>query len=148
MRILGVDFGDARTGYALSDPTGFLAGGIGTEKTEGIRKAVEITCRKAAETGAEKIVVGLPVNMNGTEGDRAARVRRFAGMVAQETGLPVELCDERRTTVMAAGYMSETGTFGKKRKQSIDTLSAQIILQTYLDKQKNQQNNEKNQGNR
>lgn len=137
MRILGVDFGDARTGYALSDPTGFLAGGIGTEKVSGIKQAVEITCHKAREHGAEKIVIGLPINMNGTEGERAARVRRFAEMVEEASGLPVELCDERRTTVMAAGYMSETGTFGKKRKQAIDTLSAQIILQTYLDKQKN-----------
>ena len=138
MRILGVDFGDARTGYALSDPTGFLASGIGTEKTSGLREAVEITCRKAAENGAEKIVVGLPINMNGTEGPRAERVRTFGEMLKEKSGLPVEFCDERRTTVMAAGFMSETGTFGKKRKQAIDTLSAQIILQTYLDKQKNQ----------
>ena len=138
MRILGVDFGDARTGYALSDPTGFLASGIGTEKTSGLREAVEIPCRKAAENGAEKIVVGLPINMNGTEGPRAERVRTFGEMLKEKSGLPVEFCDERRTTVMAAGFMSETGTFGKKRKQAIDTLSAQIILQTYLDKQKNQ----------
>lgn len=137
MRILGVDFGDARTGYALSDPTGFLAGGIGTEKVNGIKQAAEITCRKAKEHDVERIVIGLPINMNGTEGERAARVRRFADMVREQSGLCVELCDERRTTVMAAGYMSETGTFGKKRKEAIDTLSAQIILQTYLDKQKN-----------
>lgn len=137
MRILGVDFGDARTGYALSDPTGFLASGIGTEKTNGLREAVEVTCRKANENGAEKIVVGFPLNMNGTEGPRAERVRTFAEMLKEQSGLPVELCDERRTTVMAAGFMSETGTYGKKRKQVIDTLSAQIILQTYLDKEKN-----------
>ena len=136
MRILGVDFGDARTGYALSDPTGFLAGGIGTEKVGGLREAVEITCRKAAENGAEKIVVGLPLNMNGSEGERAERVRAFAEAVKEKSGLPVEFCDERRTTILAAGYMRETGTFGKKRKNSIDTLSAQIILQTYLDAQK------------
>lgn len=144
MRILGVDFGDVRTGYAVSDPTGFLAGGIGTEKASGLREAVEITCRKAQENGAEKIVVGLPLNLNGSEGDRAERVRTFARMVEEKSGLPVEFCDERRTTIMAAGYMRETGTFGKKRKASIDTLSAQIILQTYLDKQKsiNAKNNE------
>ena len=83
------------------------------------------------------MVIGLPKNMNGTEGDRAARSRRFAAMIEEASGLPTELCDERRTTILAAGYMSETGTFGKKRKESIDTLSAQIILQTYLDKKKN-----------
>ena len=97
MRILGVDFGDVRTGYAVSDPTGFLAGGIGTEKASGLREAVEITCRKAQENGAEKIVVGLPLNLNGSEGDRAERVRTFARMVEEKSGLPVEFCDERRT---------------------------------------------------
>ena len=134
---MGVDFGEARMGLALSDPTGFLAGGIGTFKVTGIKNAVEIVCEKAKENDVALVVIGLPKNMNGTEGDRAARSRKFAAMIEEASGLPTELCDERRTTILAAGYMSETGTFGKKRKESIDTLSAQIILQTYLDKQKN-----------
>lgn len=137
MRILGVDFGDARMGLAVSDPTGFLAGGIGTFKVTGIKNAVEIVCEKINELGAELVVVGLPKNMNGSEGDRAARTRKFASMIENQSGVKTELCDERRTTILAAGYMSETGTFGKKRKAAIDTLSAQIILQTYLDRQKN-----------
>ena len=137
MRIMGVDFGEVRMGLALSDPTGFLAGGIGTFKVTGIKNAVEIVCGKAKENDVSLVVIGLPKNMNGTEGDRAARSRRFAAMIEEASGLPTELCDERRTTILAAGYMSETGTFGKKRKDSIDTLSAQIILQTYLDKKKN-----------
>ena len=134
---MGVDFGEARMGLALSDPTGFLAGGIGTFKVTGIKNAVEIVCEKAKENDVARVVIGLPKNMNGTEGDRAARSRKFAAMIEEASGLPTELCDERRTTILAAGYMSETGTFGKKRKDSIDTLSAQIILQTYLDKKKN-----------
>ncbi len=134
---MGVDFGEARMGLALSDPTGFLAGGIGTFKVTGIKNAVEIVCEKAKENDVALVVIGLPKNMNGTEGDRAARSRKFAAMIEEASGLPTELCDERRTTILAAGYMSETGTFGKKRKDSIDTLSAQIILQTYLDKKKN-----------
>lgn len=137
MRILGVDFGDARMGLAVSDPTGFLAGGIGTFKVTGIKNAVEIVCEKINELGAELVVIGLPKNMNGSEGDRAARTRKFASMIENQSGVKTELCDERRTTILAAGYMSETGTFGKKRKAAIDTLSAQIILQTYLDRQKN-----------
>ena len=137
MRILGVDFGDARMGLAVSDPTGFLAGGIGTFKVTGIKNAVEIVCEKINELGAELVVVGLPKNMNGSESDRAARTRKFASMIENQSGVKTELCDERRTTILAAGYMSETGTFGKKRKAAIDTLSAQIILQTYLDRQKN-----------
>lgn len=137
MRILGVDFGDARMGLAVSDPTGFLAGGIGTFKVTGIKNAVDIVCEKINELGAELVVVGLPKNMNGSEGDRAARTRKFASMIENQSGVKTELCDERRTTILAAGYMSETGTFGKKRKAAIDTLSAQIILQTYLDRQKN-----------
>ena len=136
MRILGVDFGEARMGLALSDPTGYLAGGIGTFKVTGIKNAVEIVCEKAKETSAELIVIGLPKNMNGTEGDRAARSRKFALMI-EENGFKTDFCDERRSTILASTYMHETGTFGKKRKETIDTLSAQIILQTYLDKKRN-----------
>ncbi len=137
MRILGVDFGEARMGLAVSDPTATLAGGIGTFKVTGIKDAVRITVEKIKEYDATLAVIGLPVNMNGTEGDRAARSRKFAAMVEEASGIKTELCDERRTTILAAGYMNETGTFGKKRKQAIDTLSAQIILQGYLDRQKN-----------
>lgn len=137
MRIIGVDFGEARMGLAVSDPTGLIAGGIGTFKVTGIKNATEIVCEKVKEYSAELVVVGLPKNMNGTEGDRAARSRKFAAMIEEASGVPAELCDERRTTILAAGYMSETGTFGKKRKQAIDTLSAQIILQDYLDRKRN-----------
>ncbi len=133
MRILGIDYGDARVGLALSDITKTLAGGIGNVKVSGLNSAVTAVSDRIKDEQIEKIVCGLPVNMNGTEGDRALRVREFAKRLSEKTGLEVEFIDERRTTVMAHSFMNETGTHGKKRKESVDTLSAQIILQTYLD---------------
>ncbi len=123
-------------GLAVSDPTGFLAGGIGTFKVTGIKNAAVIVSEKVKEYSAELVVIGLPKNMNGTEGERAERTRKFSELVQELAGVKTELVDERRTTILAAGYMSETGTYGKKRKEAIDTLSAQIILQTYLDRSK------------
>ena len=136
LRIIGIDYGDARVGLALSDPTEFLASGIGNVKVSGLGSAVKAVAEKIAEVGAEKIVCGLPVNMNGTVGERAERVKDFARRLCEETGLECEFVDERLTTVMAHSFMNETGTHGKKRKDSVDTLSAQIILQTYLDRKR------------
>lgn len=134
MRVLGVDFGEARMGLAVSDPTGFLASGIGTVKVTGMKGALEAAAAAAKENGAELIVVGLPVNMDGSEGGRAERCRSFAKQLETLCGIKTVMYDERRTTILAAGFMNETGTHGKKRKASIDTLSAQIILQSYLDR--------------
>ena len=136
MRILGIDFGEARMGLALSDPTGFLASGIGTVKVTGFESAISAAASAAKENSAELIVVGLPVNMDGTEGARAERCRDFAVHLEEASGIKTVMYDERRTTILAAGFMNETGTRGKKRKDSIDTLSAQIILQSYLDRNK------------
>lgn len=136
MKILGVDYGEARMGIAASDESEFLASGICCVKVKGMRDAVNAACQKATELNCKKIVVGLPVNMNGTEGQRAQRVKMFADFLKEQSKLPVEMIDERRTTIMASSYMNETGTSGKKRKEVIDTLSAQIILQTYLDTKK------------
>ena len=137
MRVMGVDFGEARMGLAVSDPTGFLAGGIGTFPVTGLSNAVRTAAAQAEKVQAEKIVVGYPVNMNGTEGPRAERTRAFAQALHTVSGLAVDLFDERQTTLLAAGYLTETGAFGKKRKATIDTLSAQIILQNYLDRERN-----------
>ena len=134
MRILGIDFGEARMGLAVSDPTGFLASGIGTVKVTGLTSAVEAAVKAALDNKAELIVVGLPVNMDGSEGGRAERCRLFAQKLEETAGIKTVMYDERRTTILAAGFMNETGTRGKKRKDSIDTLSAQIILQSYLDR--------------
>ena len=138
MRILGIDYGDVRVGLALSDPTELLAGGIGTLKITGMNDAVTQIAKVIAEKDVKKAVIGLPLNMNGSAGESAAKIRVFGDKLAAACpGLEVEYSDERRSSILAAGFMDETGTFGKKRKQAVDTLSAQIILQTYLDQQKN-----------
>ena len=131
-RVLGVDYGEARTGLAISDATRFLASGIGNVQGGGLEKTAERVLEAAREQGAVAVVLGLPVNMNGTEGPKAARIRELAAMIERE--LPVYLMDERMTTMSAARYLNETNTRGKKRKGVIDTLSAQIILQNALDR--------------
>lgn len=135
-RILGVDYGDVRTGLALSDPTGFLASGIGTIKPGGMKHTAVAVAEEAEKQGVVLIVIGLPKNMDGSEGFRAEAVRAFAALLAEETAIPYTFYDERLSTVEAHRFLSLTETGGKKRKKVIDTLSAQIILQNYLDSQR------------
>lgn len=133
-RILGVDFGDVRTGLALSDPSRFLASGIGYISVGGIEKTAARVAEIAQEKGASAIVVGLPRNMDGSEGPRASRSRAFAELLAGLLpSVPVAMIDERLTTVSATRYLNETNTRGRNRKTVIDTLSAQIFLQNALD---------------
>lgn len=133
-RILGVDFGDTRTGLALSDPSRLLASGLETLPPGGMEKTAEAVAKVAKERDAAAVVVGLPKNMDGTEGFRAVRCREFAEKLSALTGLPVAMLDERLTTVSASRYLNETNTRGTARKGVIDTLSAQIILQNALDR--------------
>ena len=136
-RILSVDFGDTRTGLAVSDATRFLASGIGTISVGGIVKTADRTAEIVREQGAVAVVVGLPVNMDGTQGFRAERCREFADLLRERLpGVPVAMMDERMTTMVASRYLNETNTRGKKRKGVIDTLSAEIILQNTLDRLK------------
>ena len=137
--ILGVDYGDARTGLAVSDRLGLLASGAGCIKCEGFKKAAAAVAEAAKEHKAELIVVGNPINMNGTEGPRSEKCRAFAEALGELTGIPIELFDERLTTVSAHKFLNETNTRGKKRKAAVDELSATIILQDYLDKKRNGQ---------
>ncbi len=136
-RILGVDYGDVRTGLAVSDPTGFLASGIGYIKPGGMKNTAIAVAAAASEQNAVGIVVGLPKNMNGTEGERSDVIRAFVALLAEETPLPIVLFDERLSTMEAHRFLSLSDVGGKKRKQVVDTLSAQIILQDYLDRCKN-----------
>jgi len=137
-RLLGVDFGDARTGLALSDASRFLSSGIGYVSPGGIEKTAEHVAGVAREKGVSGVVVGLPRNMDGSEGFRADRCREFASLLsARLDGIAVVMIDERMTTMSASRYLNETGTRGQKRKGVIDTLSAQIILQNALDRLKN-----------
>ena len=131
-RIMGVDFGESRTGLAVSDPARFLASGLGNVQGGGLEKTAERILAVAAEQGVVALVLGLPVNMNGTEGPKAARIRELAAIL--ERTLPVYLIDERMTTMAAARFLNETNTRGKKRRGVIDTLSAEIILQNALDR--------------
>lgn len=133
-RILGVDFGDTRTGLALSDPSRLLASGLETLSPGGMEKTAEAVAKVAKERDAAAVVVGLPKNMDGTEGFRAVRCREFAEKLSTLTDLPVAMLDERLTTVSASRYLNETNTRGTARKGVIDTLSAQIILQNALDR--------------
>ena len=136
-RILSVDFGDTRTGLAISDESRFLASGIGYISPGGIVKTADEVARIATEQKAAAIVVGHPINMDGSQGPRAERAAEFAALLGERLdGVPIALFDERMTTMAAARYLNETNTRGKKRKGVIDTLSAQIILQNALDRLK------------
>ena len=135
-KYLAVDYGDKRTGLADCDPSGMLASGIGTISESGMTKTAERVALEAKNRSCKRIIVGLPKNMDGTEGERAGVIRLFADMLKGMTDIPVELYDERMTTMVAYRYLDASGTFGKKRKGVVDTLSAEIILQNYLDRER------------
>ena len=136
-RIMSVDFGDTRTGLALSDTTRYLASGIGYVSPGGIVKTADKVAEMAVEKGASAVVVGLPKNMDGSEGFRADRAKEFADLLRERLEVPVVMFDERMTTMAASRFLNETNTRGAKRKGVVDTLSAQIILQNALDRLKN-----------
>ena len=131
-RVMGVDYGDARTGIAVSDLLCSIVGSTTVIHSRNKEKTIAQIKEMVEKMDVGEIVVGLPKNMNGTEGPKAARIRELAALIEQE--LPVYLMDERMTTMSAARYLNETNTRGKKRRGVIDTLSAQIILQNALDR--------------
>lgn len=133
-RYLGVDYGDKRTGLAVSDASGFLAGAIGQISPGGMKNTAIAVAKEAEKQNAVLIVVGLPKNMDGSEGFRAEAVRAFVALLEAQTNVPVALSDERLSTCEAHRYIQASG---KKRKAVVDTLSAQIILQDYLDAERN-----------
>ena len=135
-KYLGVDYGDVRTGLAECDPSGLIAGGICTISEGGMRKTAVRVAAEAANRNCKKIIIGLPKNMDGTEGEKAKTIRAFAEILSTITDIPIDFYDERMTTMIAHRFLSETGTYGKKRKNTVDTLSAQIILQNYIDRER------------
>ncbi len=137
MIIMSVDLGKARTGLALCDKTEFLASPYKVIFEKSPNKLPEKVAEAAKEAKAELLVVGLPKNMDGTEGESARNARAFAETLRALTGLETVMQDERGTTVTAHGYLNETNTRGKKRKNVVDAVAATIILQDYLDKRKN-----------
>ena len=144
-KLLGIDFGDKRTGLAVSDPSRIIASGLYQISVGGMQK----TAAKISEIIKEEkitggIIVGLPINMDGSHGPRAEHAEKFARILSEllaadesTASLPIVMMDERMTTMAASRYLNETDTRGQKRKQVIDTLSAQIILQNALDRLKN-----------
>ncbi len=135
-KYLGVDYGDKRTGLAECDPSGLLASGICTVSEGGMKKTAIRVAKEAEQRSCKKIVIGLPKNMDGTEGERTQVIRAFAELLGAETDIPIDFYDERMTTMVAYRFLGETGTYGKKRKDAVDTLSAQIILQNYIDRER------------
>lgn len=133
MKILGIDFGDSRTGFAISDELGFGASTLDNFKSHSIIKVADYAVQLAEELGAEKIVLGFPKNMNGTVGERGEKTQRLKEELSKRTDIPVILWDERLTTVSAHNLMNVTNVRGKKRKESVDSISAAFILQSYLD---------------
>lgn len=131
-RIMGIDYGDARTGVAISDLLCSIVGTTCVVPSRNREKAVADIVRLARENEVGQIVVGLPKNMDGTEGPRAALCREFAEILHQETGLEVAMWDERRTTVEAHNILSEHNYHGKKRKNTVDAVAASLILEGYL----------------
>ena len=139
-KILGIDFGDTKTGLAVSDPSRILASGIGYISPGGIVKTADKIAEVARENGIQAIVLGFPVNMDGSQGFRAERVKELAALLAERMpDTPLALFDERLSTMAATRFLNETNTRGAKRKGVVDTLSAQIILQNALDRLKHMQ---------
>ncbi len=133
MRILGVDYGLARIGLALSDPTGLLAQGLTVLKRKSDSDAALAIHQLVLEHGVQQIVVGLPLNMNGSEGERALQCREFANLLRDVCHLEVVLYDERLTTVSAERILIEAQVRRKDRRQVVDSVAASILLQSYLD---------------
>lgn len=137
MKIMAVDYGDARTGLAVCDRTEFLSSPIGQIEEKSMAKVAEKIIYASREYDVGMIVIGLPKNMDGTEGARAEKTRKMAALVELGAKVPIVFWDERRTTVTAATQLSEAGTFGKKRKGKLDAVSAAVILDSFLAWRKN-----------
>ncbi|MBR6716742.1 MAG: Holliday junction resolvase RuvX [Oscillospiraceae bacterium] len=137
MIIFGVDFGDTRTGWAVCDRSELMASPAGVLTEKNFLHCAEKTAEAAKQAHAELIVVGHPVNMDGSRGPRAQKCAEFAEIVQEKSGIPVKLWDERCTTVSAHQILNVTNTRGKKRKAVVDAVAATIILESYLEYRKN-----------
>ena len=131
-RIMGIDYGDARTGIAISDLLCSIVGSTQVSPSRNQEKAVADIVRLAKENDVGEIVVGLPRNMDGSEGARAQLCREFGDVIHEATGLPVVMWDERRTTVEAHNILSQHNYHGQKRKNTVDAVAASLILEGYL----------------
>ncbi len=137
MIIMSVDIGAARTGIAVCDKSEFLASPVCVIEEYNEENRLKKVAQKAKELGAELIVIGLPKNMNGSEGEKAQACREFAEKLKELVSCEVEMCDERATTMLAHTYLNITDVRGKKRKQTVDAVAAVIILEDFLAMRKN-----------
>lgn len=147
MRLMGLDVGDRRIGIALSDPLGLTAQGHSTLHRKSNDQVLETICRLCDEYEVGKIVVGLPLNMNGSLGPRAQLVQEWAEQLGERSGLEIVFWDERLSTVSAQRVLLEADLSRKKRKGLVDKIAAVYILQGFLDRQsQNKATFDKSQG--
>ena len=132
MRVMAVDYGDARTGVAISDATGMLAGFAAVIHSRKAEQVLEELARLIREHGVDELVMGFPRNMDGTEGPRAERYRAFAAKLEERTGMEVRLWDERRTTIEAHQILHAGGRKMKNHRKTVDAVAATLILEGYL----------------
>ncbi|HOL79556.1 MAG TPA: Holliday junction resolvase RuvX [Clostridiales bacterium] len=136
MVILAVDYGEARTGLAVCDKNEVLATPLSPVVVKSTDMLIDTIIETAKQYKAELIVVGLPVNMDGSHGFRAEVVKEFAQLLKEKSGMPVEFWDERLTTMSASRLLNETDVKGKKRKMKLDSAAAALILQSFIDSRK------------
>ena len=132
MKIMAVDYGDARTGLAVCDRTETLASPVGMIEEKGMAKTAEKIIYATREFEVGMVVLGLPVNMDGSEGPRAEKTRKLGKILESVLEIPLEYWDERNTTKVAETLLNDAGTFGKKRKKTLDAVAAAVILESYL----------------
>ena len=133
MRVMAIDYGDAHTGVAVSDPTGFLAGTTTTINSWRQEVVVDQLARLIEEHRPDEVVLGFPKNMDGTDGRKADLYRELAAALEEVTGMEVILWDERRTTIDAHQILFNQGKDGRKRRKIVDAVAASLILENYLD---------------
>ena len=133
MRVMAIDYGDAHTGVAISDPTGFLVGSTATINSWRQEVVVDQLARMIEQHRPDEVVLGFPKNMDGTDGRKADLYRELAAALEEVTGMEVILWDERRTTIDAHQILFNQGKDGRKRKKIVDAMAASLILENYLD---------------
>ena len=136
MRIMAIDYGDAHTGIAISDPTGFLTGYSTVINAYRAEVVAQEVARLAREHGVEELVLGHPINMDGTRGPRSEKAQAMAELLRGATELPVVLWDERRTTIDAHNILMAGGKNAKQRKKTVDAVAAALMLEGYLTRRK------------
>lgn len=132
MRIMGIDYGDARTGLAVSDAMNLLVGEAWTVNQWDANALADEIIRQAVARGIERFVLGLPKNMDGTEGARAEKCREFAALLGSKTDIPIIMWDERRSSIEAHAILHANGKKEKKHRKTVDAVAASLILEGYL----------------